>query len=397
MTKVPAKRMAGFYFFYMAAVGVFTPFLSLYLVNRGCTPTQVGVVWGLLGAMRIATPYFWGTIGDKTHRRMFVIKCALLVASLAFAAIWLVPDYSGMLTLLIAYGLFINGTLTQFEVVVFQHLAERRAEYARIRLWASIGFVVAVMLLGPVFDRIALTSFPLWVGGLYFVCWAGALRIPEPPPHPHHAQSGSVLGILRKRPVQAVLAIGLLMQLSTAPFNAFFSIYLDEHGYAKSTTGTVWAIAVAAEIVLFRYVPQLQKRFGLRNIMIVSLSTLAARWVLQVLVIDHLVLLMAVNCLSAISVGMNYITSVALVQEMFPPRVQGRGQAIYVGLSNGLGTSLGSFLTGMLWTMWPPERIWYSASLVALVALFIAWRWLHPEPARWRVPEPAPQPAAEIA
>jgi PPP family 3-phenylpropionic acid transporter len=389
--------MAGFYFFYFCAVGVFTPFMGLYLVERGCTPAQVGVVFGILGAMRIATPYLWGTIGDRTNRRVYLIKAALLAALLSFAAIWLVPDYGGMLALLVAYGFFINGTLSQFEVVVFQHLADRRAEYARIRLWASIGFVVAVILLGPVFDKLSLSAFPLWVGALYFIAWAGASRIPEPPVQAHHHSHGSLLSVLRKPPVIALMAIGFLMQLSSAPFNAFFSIYLDEHGYAKSTTGTVWAIAVAAEIVVFRYVPQMQNRFGLRNLMLFSLLALAVRWILQTFVVDDRFLLMAVNCLSAVSVGLNYIASLALVNEMFPPTSQGRGTALYIGISNGVGTALGSLITGFLWTVWHADWIWYAASLVAFVALFVAWRWLHPEPARWRVPPPAPQPAAEIA
>jgi hypothetical protein len=61
------------------------PYLGLFLLARGCRPAQVGIVHGILAAMRVATPYAWVTIADRSLR---------LVAAVAWliAWRWLHPD-----------------------------------------------------------------------------------------------------------------------------------------------------------------------------------------------------------------------------------------------------------------------------------------------------------------
>jgi len=61
--------------------------LPAYLLARGCTPAQVGVVTAVLATMRIATPYAWGALGDRSSRRMQLIQRALLAAIVALGAI----------------------------------------------------------------------------------------------------------------------------------------------------------------------------------------------------------------------------------------------------------------------------------------------------------------------
>ncbi len=379
MTKVPAKRLGAYYFLYFCAVGALMPYLGLFMLDRGCTPAQVGTVNAILAAMRIATPYFWGTLADRSHRRMQMIQWALLAATAGVGAMWLAPGYWWIVACLVLYGFFINGTLAQFEVVTFRHLGDRHADFSKIRLWASAGYVVAVLSMGWMFEVVAISTMPLWVAGFYLLCWGGGHRIPEPPEVAHVDEQGNMMKVLRRRPVQALLAVGFLWAVAYAPFGAFFSIYLEEHGYSKAMIGFLWALAVSSEVVLFRFVPRLQARIGVRRLMLWGLGVFAARWVLQAWWVDYLPLLMLVQVTQAISVGVVYITSVALVQQMFPSRLQGRGQAIYTGLSNGVGTALGSLATGALWIRIPTDWLWSAASTIGVVAWLIAWRWLHPE------------------
>lgn len=375
----PFRRLASFYFTYFAAVGILMPYLGLFLLERGCTPLQIGLVNALLAVMRIFMPYAWGTLADRTERRMSLIQQALLGASVGLALLWFAHDFLSISLLLILYGLFINGTMAQFEVVTFRHLAARHANYSRLRLWASAGNLAAVLLMGVVFDAVSLLTLPLWVAGGFFLCWVCGTRIPEPPPVTHTAAHGGVLAVLRRRPVQALLAVGMLVQLSNGPFNTFFSIYLEGHGYSRTATGVLWAAGVAAEVVLFRFVPRFQERIGLRRLMLLSLAALSLRWVLQTLWVDNPPLLFAVQTTQALSTGINYLASVALIQQMFPTALQGRGQALYFSLANGLGGVLGALASGMLWEAWPTHWIWIGASAAACVAWFVAWHWLHPD------------------
>lgn len=373
---VPAKRLAGFYFWYFAAIGTLIPYLGLFLQARGCTPAQIGAIGGTMALTRIVAPYLWGQYADRSGRRMLAILQALGFGTLAFAALQFVPGFGWLALFCLLYGMFNNGTMPQFEVVTFHHLGANADRYGRIRLWGSIGFVVAVLAMGPVFERIDVSTMPLWVAGFFAVCWLTGLRIPEPGVQ-HAADSGeSVLGVLRQPAVIALLVACLLSQVSFGPYYNFFSIWLKDHGYSNSVIGFLWAFGVVAEVGIFFVMHRLRQHWSLRSMMLWALAGTALRWLLQMMFVDNLPWMAAVQVLHAISFGLYHFAAVSLIQQLFPGALQGRGQAIYTGLSYGVGGAIGGFGSGFLWELMPPDLLWLVSSGVALLAWLIAWRGL---------------------
>ena len=97
-TRVPAKRLAGFYFWYFAAIGTLIPYLGLFLQDRGYSAMEIGAVGGILALTRIVAPYLWGAQADRRQRRMSVILQAVGFGTLAFASLQLSPGF-GLLAL----------------------------------------------------------------------------------------------------------------------------------------------------------------------------------------------------------------------------------------------------------------------------------------------------------
>lgn len=372
---VPAKRLAGFYFWYFAAIGTLIPYLGLFLQSRGYSAMEIGAVGGILALTRIVAPYLWGAQADRRQRRMSVILQAVGFGTLAFASLQFSPGFGLLALTVLIYGMFMNGTMPQFEVVTFQHLADKADRYGRIRLWGSIGFVVAVLAMGPVFECVSVGTLPLWVAGAFAVCWLIALRIPEPPAMPVATDAEPVVRMLRRPVVIALLAACLLSQVSFGPYYNFFSIWLKDTGYRSSVIGFLWAFGVIAEVLVFLVMHRLRRRFSLRSLMLWALAGTALRWFLQMLWIDNLPWMTAVQALHAVSFAIYHFAAVSLIQQLFAS-AQGRGQAIYTGLSYGVGGAIGAFGSGWLWELWAPESLWLASSGVALLAWFIAWRGL---------------------
>jgi hypothetical protein len=59
-----------------------------------------------------------------------------------------------MLVAMAVLAFFWSAALPLVETLTFDHLREERGRYSRIRLWGSIGFIVAVMGTGAVLDRL---------------------------------------------------------------------------------------------------------------------------------------------------------------------------------------------------------------------------------------------------
>jgi PPP family 3-phenylpropionic acid transporter len=375
-------RLSGFYFFYYATVGAFMPYWSPYLEARGFSATQMGVAYALMGVTRSFMPIAWGWWADTTGRRISTIRWAVLVSLALFLCIPFSDTLFGIAFFMLAYSIFWHALLPQFEAVALGHLQAYRGDYSRVRLWGSVGFVVAVLGLGPILDAAGILPLPWLVAGLFAAMAVSAWLVPEvPAPAPASHESVPILEVLRRPWVRALLAACLLSQLSFAPYYNFFTLFLERHHYTRGTAGLLWALAVVAEIGLFLLMGRLISAFGARKLMLMVLAATAARWLLTALLVDSLPLLVLLQLSHALTFGAYHSLAMYYVQQYFPGSMQGRGQAFYNAAAYGVGGSVGSLGSGYLWQHVSPEAVFIVAAAAALLGWWIAWRGLR-DPSR---------------
>jgi MFS transporter, PPP family, 3-phenylpropionic acid transporter len=376
-------RLSGFYFFYYATVGAFMPYWSPYLEARGFSAAQMGIAYALMGVTRSIMPIAWGWYADHTGRRIVTIRWAVVVALSLFLCIPFASTHLGIGFFMLAYSIFWHALLPQFEVVALRHLEGYRGDYSRVRLWGSVGFVVAVLGLGPILDAAGILPLPWLVAAMFAAMAVSAWLVPEVPMPVHAAEPAVPLLDVLKRPwVKALLAACLLSQLSFAPYYNFFTLFLERHEYSRGTAGLLWSLGVIAEIGLFLVMGRLISAFGARKLMLVVLVATGARWLLTAWLVDSLPLLVLLQLTHALTFGAYHSLAVYYVQQYFPGSLQGRGQAFYNAAAYGVGGSLGSLGSGYLWEHVSPEAVFVAAGLAALLGWAIAWRWLAPDGAR---------------
>ena len=366
-------RLSGFYFAYYVAVGAFVPFWPLYLHSLGYSAAQIGMALATTATVRVAVPVGWGWVMDRSGRRMPWIAGGMAVSAVLFSLVPFAPNFAVLIAMHAAYAIFWNVALPAFDVVTLNHLARTGRDYARIRLWGSIGFVLSVAALGPVLDRTGVGPVP-WVvvGGMLAMVWI-ALQVPDV--HDLRPPDGSLEGFLaraRRPAVIALLATCFLSQLAFAPFYAFFSIYLEQHHYSRSVIGALWALGVVAEVIVFLYTGRIIRRFGARPVLVVTMLTSALRWVLLALFVDVGALLVVSQILHFMSFAVYHAVTVHYIHELFPGRLQGRGQALLAAVSFGLGGGLGSLTTGAAWDALGSQAVYLAATVVALAGSWVA-------------------------
>ncbi|MES2883555.1 MAG: MFS transporter [Pseudomonadota bacterium] len=369
-------RLGGYYFFYYATVGAFMPYWSPYLEARGFTATQIGIAYAFAGISRATMPFLWGWLGDHSGRRIHLVRITSVASLALFLLIPFVDGVWAITAAMLAYNLFWQALLSQFETVSMVHLARTGGDYSRVRLWGSVGFVVAVLSLGPLLDLWGILPLPWLVGVLFAGMAASSYLVPETAAVPHDpAVPMAGLGSVVKRPeVIALLIACLCSQMSFAPYYNFFTLFLERHGHARSLAGVLWAIAVIAEIVLFIYMSRLITRFGARHLLIAALAATVLRWLLTVALADSFTALVIIQISHALTFGAYHACAMHYVFRLFPARLQGRGQAIYNASAYGIGGSLGSLGAGAIWDHVRPEATFLIAALIALIGTWIVWK-----------------------
>jgi PPP family 3-phenylpropionic acid transporter len=373
-----ALRLAAFYFAYFAYVGAFTPYFPVYLAGRGLQPTEVATVLAMPQLARIFAPTFWGWLADRADARRAVVVSSCAALALGFAAIPYVPGFPGITLLVAVTSILSAGGLPLVEAITLSVLTGRSGHYGPIRLWGSVGFIVAVLLVGVWLDAHAPAGLSRILLALALAALAASVLLPRASRAPlaradaNHSGAGRVSASVR-----ALIGAGFCMAAAHGALYAFFTLHLQRLGYSGTSIGALWTLGVLAEIGVFLYLPALFRRFSLPSILLFSLLAAVVRFAAIGWAAGFLAVLVVAQLLHAATFGAFHAASVAMVQRLFPAAALARGQALFSSLAYGGGGAAGALLAGRAWEAGGPALTFSFAAGVAAVGATLVF-WLRP-------------------
>ncbi|MCF5802083.1 MFS transporter [Pseudomonas tremae] len=367
--QLPYWRLSGFYVCYFALLGASAPFKALYLSHLGFASARIGELIAIPMLMRCVAPNVWGWLGDYTGRRLAIVRFGAVFTLLAFSLILLEKTYAWLALVMALYAFFWHAILPQFEVITLAHLQGQAARYSQIRLWGSIGFILAVVLLGRVFERFSLDLFPYILLAIMAGIAVSSWWVPnaQPPISTREADGGGFIRQLARPGVLAFYISVALMLFSHGPYYTFLTLRLEALGYSRGLIGMLWAVGVVAEVLMFMAMSRILQRFSVRQVLFASFLLAALRWLLLGLFAEHLPALLVAQVMHAATFGSFHAAAIHFVQRSFGPRQQGQGQALYAALS-GVGGALGALYSGYSWNALGPAWTFSIASLAAIAA-----------------------------
>ncbi len=358
------------FFSYFAFVGVTAPYLSLYFADRGFAVAQIGVLMTVPQVLRIIGPPFWGWLADRSDRRGRLLRVSagavvLLAALLPLAS---ASGYAGALALIALLYFMTSAQMPIGEAMALEHAAGDFGRYGRMRLWGSIGFIVAVAAMGGVLDLTGVGTLPLWMTALGVGLFAATWRLGAAPAlRTRGTGVGTMRLRLREARIQWFFAANFLMIVAHMGLYIFYSLYLAQLGYSKTAIGLLWALGVLAEIALFQTQRPLFERFGTSALLAASIGVAALRFAMIGFSAGWLPVLVLAQLLHAVTFGLHHSAAMSRLHEWFEPSRQARVQALYVTLSYGCGGTVGGVLASALWIRISPAAAFIGCALVALL------------------------------
>lgn len=360
---VPYARLSAIYFAYFAFVGAFAPYFSLYLKDVGASAWEIGVLISIMQLTRVFAPNFWAWYADHHGHRIALMRASLALAALSFCGIYATQSFWGIFVVLALLAFFSSAANPLLEAMTFSALRGRLERYGTIRLWGSVGFIAAVLMVGAALDRLAIDNLLWMLLGILGVT-AGLTWLLPSGGDPRPAERERLWVVLRRPEVLVLLCACFLMSVSHGPLFTFLSIYLTDLAYSKTAVGVLWSLGVIAEILVFLAAPRWLTRFDPRTILIVSFACAVARFLLIGWGAQHVVLVTIAQLLHAATFGSYHLAALAVVNAWFTGARQVRGQAVYLSLSFGAGGFLGGLASGALWgTIGPPWTFTVSSAV----------------------------------
>ncbi|MCK0508939.1 MFS transporter [Aromatoleum anaerobium] len=373
---LPYWRLSAYYFFYFAFVGAFSPYFTLYLQSISLSAADIAILMSLMQVMRVIAPNLWGWLAEHAGRRLFIIRLSAIASLAGFCIFFVTTRFDGLLIAMALMAFFWSAALPLVESLTFAHLGAQASRYGSVRVWGSIGFIVAVLGIGYLLDFLPLDSV-LWMTALVLggiaLC---ALTLPEVRVPALHCETGRLRDTLRRPEVQALFGACFFMSAAHGALYVFYSIYLVDHGYSKALVGWMWTLGVLAEIGVFMLMPRIARSFSMRTILVFAFACAVLRFALIGWGVESLPALVFAQLLHGATFGAYHAAAIATVNLWFPGKLQSRGQALYGSISFGAGGMLGGLLSGFTWeTIGPAWTYTFGSGFALGGLLWLLWGW----------------------
>lgn len=253
------------YFFQFAGVGTFITFINLFLHEAGLTGTEIGLV-GMLGALfGMLSATLWGYLSDRSGRTRLLLIVSTLGTAVVAQFYPTATTFLGFAGFACLFGSFNSGAATLVDSLTLSLLGERREDYGRYRLGGTIGYILATLLSGVVFEQIGVRAlFPAF--GLTCAGFVvAALFLPTRPVQTsirQTAEPGAILTMIRQ-PVWLILVTCVfLMWMASTGANSFLNIVLKNMGGSDPLIALTFTAPAIAELPFMAFSGALIRRFG---------------------------------------------------------------------------------------------------------------------------------------
>jgi PPP family 3-phenylpropionic acid transporter len=364
------------YLAYYMAFGVFMPYWSAHLTYLGWSASAIGMVLAVFNTVRIVSPLVGGWLLDAARERKHVLVVGAALAALAAGWAGAARSALGIGLSIALYSLTFTAIVPAYDAVVLDRLGADRAQYGRLRLWGSIGFVIMVLGVGALIERVGDGVIPLALVAGHVLAVLAFLTLPRVGGHAglRTAVSGGFLRALSDAPTRMLLLIAFLQIAGFGAFNGFYTLFLRHYGYSERLISIYWALGVISEIVMFWLSPRILARVAMGHLLAGSVAVTVLRWLVMALLPTSLFWNTLAQVSHAACFGLFQAATVMLAARFAPAGAGGRAQALLSAAGAGLGGIVGSLVAGYLYQAVGPSAAFLGGTVFAALAL-LCTRW----------------------
>jgi PPP family 3-phenylpropionic acid transporter len=343
-------RLALFYAGLFVGFGIQLPFFPLWLKAKGLDAEAIGLILAAPMAVRILAVPVAARIADRRgalRQLMIVGSCGAAIGYV------LIASAQGFLAILAAVTLaaaLAAPTLPLADAYALKGLGLRGRAYGPVRLWGSAAFIAANVGAGVASGYIPATGY-VWLMVAAFAATAAAslgLRPLRPDGAPEPAAPHRRRRLLPAPGFLPIAAAASLVQASHAVYYGFSTLDWSAKGLGGTAVGSLWALGVAAEIVLFAFSARLPAALGPRALLAIGAAGAVVRW--TAMAFDPPGgLLPLLQCLHGLSFGASFLGAVQFLARAAPDGEAATAQgdlATIQGIVMAAATGLSGLLYG---------------------------------------------------
>ena len=360
----------------------------------------------------IVAPFFLGLVADRYFSTQKVLGTLHLLGGVLML---LVPRTTGstnlFVLLILLYNLCYMPTLGLANSLAFHHITDQEKQFPLIRVFGTVGWIVAGLFIGFVLSRFSgtqlpdTTPLPLYTTGvasLLLGLYSFGLPNTPPPGAGRPVSVRSIVGIdalreLGSKPFYVFIACSLLICIPLAAYYAYAPIFAKVGIYDAGThnvvTGifpnpsSIMTLGQISETGFMLLMPLMFLRLGVKKMLLVGMGAWLLRYALFALAAPNALFWLIVLgiLLHGVCYDFFFVTGQIYVDKKSTPAVRGQAQGFLVLVTYGVGMLIGSLIAGKVyngflgtatdltlaqWAKFWPLPAGFAAVVLVLFAIF---------------------------
>lgn len=355
------------------------------------TGAQIGAVFSTLGIASVFMPALLGIVADKWLNAEKVLGLCHIIGAIMLIWASTVTDPDLFFWVMLLNSMFYMPTIALNNTVSYIILEQKGFDIVKdfppIRVWGTVGFIAAMWIV-DICNWDASKTQLIFSAGSALVLGVYAFTMPKCPPVTTRNKSSfaSSLGLdafvlFKQRKMFIFFLFALFLGAALQITNAFGSSFLEsfkplypESFVVKHKLFTL-SISQISETLFILTIPFFLRRFGIRNVMLMSIFA----WVLRfgLFGIGNPGSGLFFLLLSMIIYGMAFdffnISGSLFVEKEAPTHMRASAQGLFMFMTNGLGAMIGGYCSGLVVDYFTKDGVtdwqstWFSFAGYALV------------------------------
>jgi nucleoside transporter len=365
--------------------------LGTHLDHLGFTGKQIGYAYLMNNIAAIISPFFVGMIADRYFASQKVMGVLHLLGGVTMYFAANATTVGWLIVGLLLYNLAYMPTLALVNAVSFHQMKSPDAQFPRVRVWGTIGWIAAG--LGITFVQIKFfpdmekSELPMKMAGIASVLMGlYSFTLPNTPPQNvgKEVTAGEVLGVkalrlMKERSFFVFVLCSLLISIPLAFYYNFTNLFLNDLGMqgvaGKQSMGQM------SEVLFMILMPFFFVRLGVKKMLLVGMLAWVARYALFANgnLGPSVWMLYAGILLHGICYDFFFVTGQIYTDRKASKEIRASAQGFIALITYGVGIGVGSLVSGWVVdaftvnTVKNWSAIWYiPCAFAAAIALFFA-------------------------
>ena len=332
-------------------------------------PTKFGAVFSTMGIASVFMPTLMGVVADRWLNAEKLYGILHVLYAFTLISLPQITDPDTFFFVMLLAMLFYMPTIALTNSISFTVLKDNSRdiikEYPPIRVWGTIGFIVAMWVTNLTGNKSSENQFYL-AGIVAIALGLYAFTLPKCKPEKSSSTNQSILDTFGLNAFKLFanykmalffifsMFLGAALQLTNAFGDVFLSEFEQFQKYADSFvvkySTIIMSISQVSETLFILAIPFFLKKFGIKKVMLISMFA----WVLRFAAFsfgdpaDGLWLII----LSCIVYGMAFdffnISGSLFVESQTSVKTRSSAQGLFMMMTNGFGAIFGSLAAGWL-------------------------------------------------